>query len=65
MGTGQCHKPVPLSSSPFGAGLWHDPVPMLKHWNRVMPRLGTQCPVPGSYRPQVPDAIAASADVLY
>ena len=65
IGTGQCHKLVPLSSSPFGTGLWHDPVPMLKHWNRVVPRPGTQCLVPGLYRPRVPAAVAAGADASH
>ena len=65
IGTGQCHKPVPLSSSPFGTGLWHDPVPMLKHWNRVVPQPGTQCLVPGLYRPRVPAAVAAGADASH
>ena len=65
MGTGQCHKPVPLSPFPFGPGLWHDTVPMLKHWNRVMPRPGTQCPVPGSYTPRVPAAVAVGADASH
>ena len=65
MDTGRCHKPVPLSSSSFSTGLWHDPVPMLKHWNRVMPRPGTQCLVPGWYRSRVPAAVAAGADASH
>ena len=38
---------------------------MLKHWNRVVPRPGTQCLVPGSYRPRVPAAVAAGADASH